>query len=207
MEKMVNICKAENVLSLVDAAHSIGHETGINLAEVSPDFWVSSCSKWLYVKRGCALLYVAPRNHSMIQQDLTPSMIIPDEKYSRFQAEFFWSGSTDVVTLMTVRPGEIMFGTSVRQQANIDRKEIALEFRQFLGGEQRIVNYCHSLAVQGGRRLAEILGTEIMCSTGEDPLELVGCMINVALPLPEGLMRAPDVLHNLDEGLLESKVY
>ena len=40
-KEMVQICKSLGALSLVDAAHSIGHETNINLSEVSPDFWVT----------------------------------------------------------------------------------------------------------------------------------------------------------------------
>lgn len=42
-QKLVKICKEENILSIVDAAHSIGQEQNINLTEVAPDFWVSVC--------------------------------------------------------------------------------------------------------------------------------------------------------------------
>jgi hercynylcysteine S-oxide lyase len=38
---MVQICREENVLSLVDAAHSIGQQVGLNLSKTAPDFWVS----------------------------------------------------------------------------------------------------------------------------------------------------------------------
>lgn len=38
---MVKICADEGVLSVVDAAHSIGQEMDINLDEVKPDFWVT----------------------------------------------------------------------------------------------------------------------------------------------------------------------
>ena len=47
-EQMVQICKEENVLSIVDAAHSIGKEVGLNLGQTSPDFWVSEA--WLKAK-------------------------------------------------------------------------------------------------------------------------------------------------------------
>jgi hypothetical protein len=39
---------------------------------------------------------------------------------------------------------------------------IALDFRKYLGGEKRITEYCHNLAVDGGRKAAEILGTEMV---------------------------------------------
>ncbi|KIK50804.1 hypothetical protein GYMLUDRAFT_89204 [Collybiopsis luxurians FD-317 M1] len=186
-KEMVSICKAEGVRSLVDAAHSIGHKTNINLSEISLDFWVTSCSKWLYVKHGCSLLYVAPRNRSMIKHDLTPSMFIPDGKYSCFQSEFFWSGSMDAMTAMMVKP--------------------ALKFCQSLGGEQQIVDYCHNLVVQGGCVLAKTLGTELMCSTGESPLELIGCMVNVALPSSKNATVTPQELFECESQLLEGKVY
>lgn len=40
-KQMVSICKDYGVWSIVDAAHSIGQEQGINLAETQPDFWIS----------------------------------------------------------------------------------------------------------------------------------------------------------------------
>lgn len=41
-ERVVKFCKAqENVWTLVDAAHAIGHIVGINLNKIQPDFFVS----------------------------------------------------------------------------------------------------------------------------------------------------------------------
>ncbi len=42
-QELVNICKAAGILSIVDAAHSIGQELNINLGETQPDFWISVC--------------------------------------------------------------------------------------------------------------------------------------------------------------------
>jgi hypothetical protein len=39
---------------------------------------------------------------------------------------------------------------------------IALDFRAWLGGERAINDYCHALALSGGRKLAQILGTQMM---------------------------------------------
>lgn len=73
---MVRICREEGVWSIVDAAHSLGQEAGLQLSTVDPDFWVAvrrpfvenisctlikklqNCSKWLYAKRSSAILYV-----------------------------------------------------------------------------------------------------------------------------------------------------
>ncbi|KAH9831340.1 pyridoxal phosphate-dependent transferase [Rhodofomes roseus] len=54
---MVRTCKEEGVWSVIDAAHPLGQEA-VDLNAVQPDFWVSSCSKWLFARRGCAVLYV-----------------------------------------------------------------------------------------------------------------------------------------------------
>jgi hercynylcysteine S-oxide lyase len=40
-KEMVKICKEENVWSVVDAAHSIGQEPGIDMKAADPDFWIS----------------------------------------------------------------------------------------------------------------------------------------------------------------------
>ena len=40
-KEMVQICKDENVISVIDAAHNIGQETNVKLNEVDPDFWIS----------------------------------------------------------------------------------------------------------------------------------------------------------------------
>lgn len=39
--EMVHICNEENVWSIVDAAHSLGQENDLNIAQVNPDFWMT----------------------------------------------------------------------------------------------------------------------------------------------------------------------
>jgi len=43
---MVAICKDEQIWSVIDAAHSIGQEVGINLTKAAPDFWISVRLIW-----------------------------------------------------------------------------------------------------------------------------------------------------------------
>lgn len=81
-EDMVRICREEGVWSVVDAAHAIGQQPGINLDVVKPDFWVAvsipqtlrattnltrqNCHKWLSSKRASAVLYVPKRSVSIL---------------------------------------------------------------------------------------------------------------------------------------------
>jgi selenocysteine lyase/cysteine desulfurase len=49
-KEMVAICRERGILTVVDAAHSVGQEPNINLKEADPDFWISvrvalSCAK------------------------------------------------------------------------------------------------------------------------------------------------------------------
>jgi hypothetical protein len=78
---MVKICREEGVFSVVDAAHSIGQEVGIDVGASGCDFWISvsstseyhvilprlmrclqNCHKWLFAERVCAMLYVPKRS-------------------------------------------------------------------------------------------------------------------------------------------------
>jgi hercynylcysteine S-oxide lyase len=43
----------------------------------------------------------------------------------------------------------------------------ALEFRNWIGGETKINEYCHSTALEGGKRLAEVLGTRVLDPEGD----------------------------------------
>ncbi|KAF5368027.1 hypothetical protein D9758_004330 [Tetrapyrgos nigripes] len=205
---MVKICREEGVLSIVDAAHSLGQEPGINLHGTDPDFWVGNCNKWLYAKRGCALLYVPKRNQHIIHNNIPPGMkvVIPGNSVSRFVSEFQWNGSTDVVTALTIRAGQLTLAFVGLSVFPIDYPE-ALDFRTSIGGENAIMTYCHDLAMTGGRRMATIFDTQMMDSPAKEG-ELVGCMVNVELPLSEGIKPTPSLFMELDKKLLgDWKVY
>lgn len=50
---------------------------------------------------------------------------------------------------------------------------LVLRFRKWLGGESKINEYCHDLALKGGKRLAEVLGTRVLDPIGEFTLNMV----------------------------------
>ncbi|KAL4248066.1 Pyridoxal phosphate-dependent transferase [Abortiporus biennis] len=173
-KELVEISAQEGVWSVVDAAHSIGQETNINLSESKPDFWVSNCHKWLYVKRGCAVLYVPKRNQHIIKSSIPTShgyispKLAPPAGYFRadhwennstnFVGQHEWTGTMDEAPYLSITP--------------------ALKFRQWIGGEEAINTYCHDLAVSGGKKLAELLGTNVL-----DDDHILN-LVNVRLPVP-----------------------
>ncbi|OSD06472.1 PLP-dependent transferase [Trametes coccinea BRFM310] len=164
-QEMVRVCREEGVWSVIDGAHSIGQEPGINLSEAKPDFWLSNCHKWCFAKRGCAVLYVPKRNQYIIKSSIPTShqYVPPSEakvKGTNFVKQHEWTGTADLAPYLSVTD--------------------ALEFREWLGGEKAINDYCHKLALDGGRRLAEVMGTRVLDEDGELTLS----MPNVLLPLP-----------------------
>ncbi|EKM81466.1 hypothetical protein AGABI1DRAFT_105046 [Agaricus bisporus var. burnettii JB137-S8] len=183
-KEMVKICKEEGIWSVVDAAHSIGQEQDIDLRSVEPDFWVSNCHKWLHCKKSVAMLYIPERNRDIIKTSLPTSHAyrpVKDRSLQDFLAQFEWNGTIDFIPYLTV-------GT-------------ALDFRAWIGGEAKIFEYCHNLAIEGGKRMAEILGTRVMDPNGEFTLN----MVNVELPLPGRILWSSQVKTMLDEKMLNQR--
>ncbi|KAL8679349.1 MAG: hypothetical protein Q9186_004354 [Xanthomendoza sp. 1 TL-2023] len=178
-ERLVKVCRDEGTLSLVDGAHGIGH-IQLDLGRVQPDFFVSNCHKWLYVPRGCALFHVPKKNHHLIRSSIPTSHgyepypvdgqekvfnPFPVHSQGRFVNLFQFVGTMDVGPYLCI--------------------EEALKFRrEVCGGENAIMGYCEDVSTEGGRKVAEIWGTEIM-DNAETTLTRC-CLTNVRLPLEVG---------------------
>ncbi|KAG8956083.1 hypothetical protein FRC03_010973, partial [Tulasnella sp. 419] len=159
-EEMVKVCREERAWTVVDAAHAIG-QIDVDLGKSQPDFWVSNGHKWLMSKRGSAVLYVPRRNQHLIRSSFpTPWSYVSPPNQVPFPELFEWTGTLDLVPFLSINA--------------------ALDFRESIGGEKKIRDYCNDLAFKGGKRMAEILGTSLMDESGE----MTGHMTNVLLPLP-----------------------
>ncbi|KAF5390565.1 hypothetical protein D9757_002601 [Collybiopsis confluens] len=159
-KEMVKVCKEEDVWGVIDAAHSIGQEQDLNLAEIDPDFWVTNCHKWLFAKRACGLF-----NQHILRAPFPTSYayISPnDRKGPNFVEQFEWNGTIDFVPYVSA--------------------SCALDFREWLGGEKVINEYCHRIAIEGGKRLAQILETEVLDQ--DQDFQFTLNMVNVAVPFP-----------------------
>ncbi|KAG6335667.1 hypothetical protein ID866_3425 [Astraeus odoratus] len=168
-KEMVAICRDAGVYSLIDGAHSIGQELDINLSEARPDFWISSCHKWLYTKRGCAILYVPKRNQHIIKSPIPTSKL-----YLSHQDEGY-EGPQDFVKLFA-----------------------SLDFREWIGGEHKINEYTHNLAIEGGKHLAKRFETSLLDPDGL----MTPNMVNVELPMPWEIHDTEEVINLIRDTLL-----
>ena len=118
--------------------------------------------------RGCAVFHVPARNQHLIRTSLPTShpYLSPSEKPDpvgkpQFVKLFDFVATLDYTPFCCV--------------------PAAIEYREELGGEEAIRNYCWDLASQGGKRVAEILGTYVMDNRTNT---LTKCSFaNVRLPL------------------------
>ncbi|KAF9419560.1 hypothetical protein BGZ94_009371 [Podila epigama] len=154
VKQLTDMLKSYGILVFVDGAHAIG-QVPVDLSFLDADFFISNCHKWLFSVRGSAVLYVNKRH----QHQIHPTSISGDYN-TGFEAEFSWLGTQDYSSIMSI--------------------EGALEYRKQFG-EDAIINYTHQLAVEGGKAMAKILGTDLL--TLED--HHIANMVNVRLPFKD----------------------
>lgn len=133
--EIVALARRYRILSLVDGAHSIGQEP-LDVPSADPDFFVTNCHKWLMSHRGGAVLYVPERNQSLIRATFPVGHFYESERYPTqggghpwaWQKQYDWNGTIDFTPIVTIQD--------------------AIKFRKSIGGEERIMAYCHDLAVK-----------------------------------------------------------
>ncbi|KAF6232500.1 hypothetical protein HO173_009166 [Letharia columbiana] len=180
-ERLVEVCREENVLSLVDGAHGVG-QIDLGLSKVQPDFFTSNCHKWLYVPRACAVFHVPRRNQHLIRTSLPTSHgFVPRPR---------GPGHEIMNPLMKDSSSTSPFALLFEFVATLDVSpylciEEALRFRrEVCGGEEKIMRYCEEISSEAGRQAAEILGTGVM-ENGTKMLTKCA-FTNVRLPLEIG---------------------
>ena len=117
----------------------------------------SSCvdNRWLYSPKGSALVWVDPAKQHLIH----PNVISYEGLGSTpFQLQFSYTGTKDYSPFLAMAD--------------------ALDFREtILGGEDRVMEYIHHLAVAGGNSLANAWHTTTLTDDS-----WIGAMTNVRLP-------------------------
>ncbi|KIW98087.1 uncharacterized protein Z519_01671 [Cladophialophora bantiana CBS 173.52] len=182
-ERLVQLCRQEGVLSLVDAAHGVGH-IALNLTELDPDFLVTNCHKWMFVPRSVAAFFVPKRNQHLIRTTLPTSHGFQPQRSNEIHDPMPTSEETNPM----VKQFEY-FGTI--DGAPYCCIEEAVRFRnEVCGGEAAIRTYCTSLAKKAEEVLVEALGTE----TFDIPETHRVFFAHVRLPISVGNGAGYDVL-------------
>ncbi|CAD0114543.1 unnamed protein product, partial [Aureobasidium uvarum] len=168
-ERLNQLCRDHGILSCIDGAHCVG-QLPLNLSHLDPDFFVSNCHKWLYTPRACAVLYTPLRNQHLIRSTLPTGFdFLTRERASQtnnFVANFAAVATYDDTPYLCI-PAALAW-----------RKRIVYGDKT---GEDAIISYNKDLARQGGRLVAELLGTGVM----DNPALTLGdcAMTNVRLPI------------------------
>lgn len=176
--QITELCRKYNVLSLIDGAHGIGL-IELSMRDILPDFFISNLHKWLFVERGCAVLYVNekhqrkihtfPISHSYLHDD---DSLDNDVKDMRFVDTFQFVGTTNKANISTI--GE------------------AIKFRRDIcGGEVAIRKYCNELS----RKVGEVLTKEIWPKTtflDNDDDTAITAMINIETPMEQYITKEFD---------------
>ncbi|KAI4621879.1 hypothetical protein J4E80_004252 [Alternaria sp. BMP 0032] len=191
-ERLTQKCKELGVMSCIDGAHGVGH-LNIDLGALDPDFFVSNCHKWLHVPRGCAIFHVAHRNQDIIRSTIPTShgFTPKGEKVD-----------SPMPKSAFVSPVKSPFVSNFEFVGTIDNSPYlcvpaALKWRESLGGETVIMDYCQTLAREAGKHVASVLGTEVM----ENSTGTLGqcCLSNVRLPISPSLAQDIATKNGIDK--------
>ncbi|KKK24179.1 hypothetical protein ARAM_005977 [Aspergillus rambellii] len=189
-EQLTRVAREEGVLSVIDAAHGVG-QIPLDLSVLQPDFFTTNCHKWLYVPRGCAVLYVPRRHQHLIRTTLPTSWgFIPAPESAKWAAGLLASTvESDPDQSAFLRLFEFVATTDDTAYCCIPE---AIKFREEVcGGEEKIYGYLEELAKEAADVVARILGTEVLKEEeeeeGEEGSRLMACaMSNVRLPVRIG---------------------
>ncbi|KAG8526535.1 uncharacterized protein KY384_008735 [Bacidia gigantensis] len=189
-ERLVQVCREEDVLSFVDAAHGIGH-IPLEIKEAQPDFLVTNLHKWLYCPRPCAAFYVPLRNQHLLRTTYPTShgfvpLVPPPSPPTNPNLTTIAKkkkGHLQPTSPSTKTPFLTLFEFVATQDVTPYLcVEAALQFRnEVCGGEERIRAYCVDVAAKGAEIARERWGTRVVYGSGGR--EGSGGMVNVELPI------------------------
>ena len=141
--------------------------------------------RWLHVPRGCAIFHVAHRNQHLMRSTLPTSHGF-EPRSAQIASPFPKSAF--------VNAGKSKYVGNFEFVGTIDNTPYlcipaALKWRENLGGEAVIRDYCWTLAQEGAKHIASVLGTDVI----DNSTKTLGrcCMANVRLPI--SVAKAQDV--------------
>jgi isopenicillin-N epimerase len=136
-------------LVLIDGAHAPG-QIQVNVTDIAADFYLGNCHKWLYAPKGTAFLWVTPAQQLSASPE--PTVISSSGKHD-FLGRYSYTGTRDYTGFAAL--------------------PAAFDFRDYLGGNDRIMGYCHDLAVRAGHMLARKWLTALLVYARHFEIELL----------------------------------
>jgi len=136
VKELVDLCHQHNVAVLVDGAHAPGH-VPLNLEELGADFFVGNLHKWVFAPRGCAILWVHPKYH-----DIMDPLVVSWFQDRSLQDKFFMQGTLDYTPFITAKA--------------------SIKFYQEIGGMESLTSYNNALISWASSMLADKWKTEIL---------------------------------------------
>jgi selenocysteine lyase/cysteine desulfurase len=163
---------------LVDGAHAMGQVRHLDLQALGPhiDAYLSNGHKWLYSPKGSAFLWI--RNSQVSQFFPEPTVI---------------SSKNSVDATITTSLADRFSYVSTRDYTATLSMSKALDFREWIGGQDAIYTYVRTLALEAKHHLMDLWKVQAMV-----PDSMEEFMINILLPTQNAT-----VAKGLQEFLLE----
>jgi isopenicillin-N epimerase len=163
---VADICRAardRGIAVCIDGPHALV-QLPLSLDSLDCDFYTASCHKWLCAPFGSGFLYVHSRQHDRMGPLVQSWGRLHPDGVSRWDDEFFWSGTRDYSAYLTVGR--------------------AIEYFESIGPDL-VRGRMHHLAQYARRRLVDLTGLVPMVP---DSPQWYGSMAHV--PLPAGDARS-----------------
>ncbi|OGF59292.1 MAG: penicillin epimerase, partial [Candidatus Fischerbacteria bacterium RBG_13_37_8] len=109
VEQIVKKLSSFGIDTLIDGAHAPG-SIKLSVETIGAAYYVGNCHKWLCAPKGSAFLYIHPDKQENIHPTTISHAYISHamNPYSRFQSEFYWTGTNDFSAYLCV-PESIKF--------------------------------------------------------------------------------------------------
>jgi len=154
VKELVELFHSYNIPVIVDGAHALGN-IKIDIQNMgNPEYYFTNIHKWLYGPKSACILYV--RSDRQLPHVPAPACIDSIET-DVFSNRYIWTGTRDRSSYCAIND--------------------ALLFRQFLGGEEMIMNYTQSLALQAGHFMAQNFSTYLLT-----PDNMTSSMFDIVIP-------------------------
>ncbi|CAF1587321.1 unnamed protein product [Didymodactylos carnosus] len=154
VNELVKLFHEYKIPVIVDGAHCIGN-INVNIEKMSNvDYYFTNTHKWLFSSKSSGLLYI---RHDHQQLYVPASAVVDQAMTDDFESRFIWTGTRDRTSFCAILT--------------------ALDYRESLGGEERIMSYNRALARYGGHYLSRLWDTQVLA-----PDSMQSAMTNIQVP-------------------------